>query len=999
MEREYKLAEKLKAEDDHECKHFIEPIQFVSLPKRQSGDVSLVAFIARAPSSGINYLRELVEFGPNFYRGNSVTSPLSPTDTSRGILDQPQREQKIPLHLFLQFAVGAAECCEILHHGKELVHGELRGDAFHYSQDTGEVRLVNFGSGARSFEKGLTSAGWSSLTSELGVEHRLQFIAPEQTGRLPAEPDSRTDIYSLGILFWTMLTGIPAYRGESPLEVMQSVLSRRIPAIDTIRTDVPHIISSVISKMTQKNMDDRYNSSAGLKYDLLEIKRLLTEGDIQSLEAFKLGGKDVKVFFNLPSTQIGRDEQREVITKVIEKAAQRASHAEPVSQTGLYSLSSHSSSAPTADRLDSGLFDEVMSERTGSSDRERETRNNSLNNTPPQDILKQQHGRQSQDSLGSNGDGALMEPKISLESRASTSSYEMSAGPRSSFTNSDGSLLRTAAKLKKRGYTEILAISGSAGLGKSSLLNTAQTTARQHGYYASAKFDQVKRAPFEPVLRVMSSLFRQIFSENDVSTDFHSNIRNYIRPYWSILSTYLDLPSWLLSPVQHTNVQTSPSTPSSRQKCGAQGNAASDWLRAGGSNSSKSTRFVSTFLEVLRLLALQKFITICLDDLQFADNESLDLILQIAQANIPVVLILTYRDVEALPQKIRPLVERATQVVLKPLTAEETAQYIAVTLHRPVGFCVPLAEVVQQATGGNPFFIREMLDACYRKHCITYSWRSSTWEFDLDKVITNFASKKTKTDQFSSNDFLVRRLQDLPVDARCVLTWASLIGNTFSFTLVKQVMSCKCSKASPAEMLPPLQTDPVAGLQGAISAFVVVATDDEDRFRFSHDRYMQAAETLADEFRKEEMHYVIAKSFMRHDPYDPSTKTTKLLFDQARHICSAIEVIKNRQQDNILPFRDLLYQAAEESREQGGRSISLYFFQHCLLLLPDDPWADNSPDTSYSETLTLLTKTAAAYWYLGFFDEARTILNEIFRNARHAEDKTPGKFQVYQSSN
>jgi len=59
-------------------------------------------------------------------------------------------------------------------------------------------------------------------------------------------------------------------------------------------------------------------------------------------------------------------------------------------------------------------------------------------------------------------------------------------------------------------------------------------------------------------------------------------------------------------------------------------------------------------------------------------------------------------------------------------------------------------------------------------------------------------------------------------------------------------------------------------------------------------------------------------------------------------------------------------------------------------LLPDDPWDETKPDVSYQETLTLLTNAAAAYWYLGYFDEAGTILQEIFRHAKAPTDKTPG---------
>lgn len=989
LEREFSLAQKLKAQDDPTCRHFIDPIEFRRLPARQSGDVSLVAFIARAPDSGENYLRELVEFGPALRREQLPTSPISPHGNPAPLppLDQAA---SIPIHLFLDFAIGSTECCEILHHSKELVHGELRGDAFHFDKESRIVRLINFGAGARSFENGLTSAGWSSLTSEIGVENRLQFIAPEQTGRMPAEPDTRTDIYSLGVLFWTMLTGVPAYSGDNPLEIMQNLLSRRIPAVDSVRSDVPHIISNVVQKMVQKKMDDRYQSTSGLKFDLIEIKRLLSEGDATALESFKLGSKDVSCFFILPKLQIGRQDQRKIILDLLEKSAWRSSQAISVSKRGLYSLSSHSSgTTPTVgDRHESGILDEIMSESTSSGDRDAKH----LSMSDRNESLKIQHEHNSQESVLGRG-GSEVEQKLTTESKMSLVNADGSAKSTVSLTPSahpEQSLLRTAQRLKNIGHTEILCLSGSAGLGKSSLLQDVQDMTRKHGYYASAKFDQVKRAPFEPVTRVLSSLFRQIFSEGDVSTPFHENIRTFIKPYWSFLSGFLDLPPWLLS--QFPNHQASLSSDAAtarlpRERCGGHGDTASDWLRAGGSNSSKSNRFVRTFLDVLRLLALQKFICITLDDLQFADEESIDLLQNIVKANIPIVMVLTYRDEGALPSNLQPLLGKATKIDLKPFSEEETAEYVAITLHRSTDYVLPLAAVIQQATKGNPFFVREMLDSCYRKQCIYYSWRSSQWEYNLDKTFDEFSSPNVNN-EFSTNDYLVQRLQDLPTDTKSVLCWASLIGNTFSFTLVKRVMSCACSELSKAEYLPP-KKDPVSGLQGAVSSYIVVATEDEDRFRFSHDRYMQAAELLCEPYRKEEMHFIIASSLMKHDPYDSTTKSAQLLFDQARHICSAVDAIVARPDVRNGPFRDLLYQAAETAREQGARSISLYFFQHALMLLPDDPWNEHAPDVSYQETLTLMTKSAAAYWYLGFFDEADTILKEIMKNAKAAADKTP----------
>lgn len=123
LEREFKLAERLQKEDSH---HFVETISFLRLPARLHGEHTLVAFIVRAP--GPNYLKELVALGPQYYKEDTTpTGPLSPlTSPDTDGPEWTHSFEKLPLHLFLDFAIGAAECCEILHHGNELVHGEVR---------------------------------------------------------------------------------------------------------------------------------------------------------------------------------------------------------------------------------------------------------------------------------------------------------------------------------------------------------------------------------------------------------------------------------------------------------------------------------------------------------------------------------------------------------------------------------------------------------------------------------------------------------------------------------------------------------------------------------------------------------------------------------------------------------------------------------------------------------------------------------------------------------
>ncbi|KAF2770401.1 hypothetical protein EJ03DRAFT_382079 [Teratosphaeria nubilosa] len=1003
LEREFKLAQSINKKSDPEGKHFVRPIQFGRLPARQAGDTLLSYAVVEAP--GRNYLREIAELGPNFYSG----VPNSPWNRGDG---------KLPLLTFLDFAIGAMQCLEILHHGSELVHGELRGDAFHYNKETGAVKMINFGSGSRSFEHGLTSAGWSSLMAERGVEHKLQFIAPEQTGRLPAEPDSRTDIYSVGILFCTMLTGKPAFEGQTPLDIMQSVLSRRIPLVSRIRADTPDALAFVIQKMTNKNMDDRYNSSTGVKHDLIELRRILTEGNQEALASFRVATEDVSSLFILPTHLVGREEQRQVIMDVIEKAAQRSARQAPVTRKGLYSLSS-GSSIMSGDKPDASILEDLISEDGSSrSDSQSIPRLNSVPELAPFDPPRRQSPPERTGSIATvtaADDGNRLETQSSHDSRSINNYNPNDSLPRSGSTlgvqstvsGESGSLLRTAQKLKRKGRTDIVVLSGATGFGKSALVQSIAPQARRYGYFTTAKFDQVRRPPFEPVVRVMSSLFRQIFSEPDVETQFHENIRTFVKPFWAVLHASLELPPWLLN----SSADSAPAGPgaagkatlTSENKAAADGSAAhaqqaqapskkmcnfqatQEWLRAGGSN--KTTRFVHIFLDTLRLLALQKFICFCLDDIHFADSESLDLLHMIVKAHIPVVLILAHTGDHHLPPIARKLIEKAHKVELSRFSDDETAQYVSDTLHRPRDYVVPLAAIIQEKTEGNPFFVREMLDTGYRKKCIYYCWKHGEWEYNTEKLFEEFSTPDAS--KFSSNDFITRRLKDMPVDSQSLITWASILGHSFSFQLVKRVMSCECSKLVPPEMIPPTSKDPVFGLQTAISAFIVICTDDEDKFKFAHDRYVTAASSLCAAYNMEEMHYVLASAMMKHEPYDAVRMSNKTLFEQARHICEGIEVVKARAKRKQ-PYREVLYQAAETARETGARQAGLFYFRNCLDLLPSDRWSNNkSADASYGETLTLYIRAAESYWLVNEFDEATRLLDEVNKRARDPSDKAP----------
>lgn len=188
-------------------------------------------------------------------------------------------------------------------------------------------------------------------------------------------------------------------------------------------------------------------------------------------------------------------------------------------------------------------------------------------------------------------------------------------------------------------------------------------------------------------------------------------------------------------------------------------------------------------------------------------------------------------------------------MTLKPLSEEDISKYVAMTMSRAMDEIVPLSLVIRAKSGGNPFYMREFMSECHRKGCIYYDYKESTWNYDLDKVFEVFSSDRY--DDVLNGDFITRRFCELSLVTRSILSWASLIGSSFSFELIQRLLSGEFDyvddNASPSnghanwKSRPGLQKEAVSGLQAAIQAYIIVSTEDDDKFRFAHERYLQAA--------------------------------------------------------------------------------------------------------------------------------------------------------------
>ena len=804
------------------------------------------------------------------------------------------------------------------------------------------------------------------------------------------------------------------------IQVIQAVLGRRVPLASSERIDVPDGICKIIQKMTQKQIDDRYHSASGVKHDLTEVQRLLGEGDSEGLHKFEIASKDVSSFFVLPTTIHGRENQRERIVEVIQRIAQWQEKQDMKVGGSLQFFGSASGTSTFSERLENT---EAM---TRSSDTSSQVGfSPALEPSSSGDAVVRDSRPSSQDlSNGANESMQAIKPplelSISRESVETTYSYD-TAHRSNHRQEPSGSWLQagTTQSNRRRGSNrrvrrhrcELISVTGAAGAGKSSLIQSTQPEIRRWGYLGLAKFDQQRRAPFEPLLRAMSSLFRQIFSESDVNTEYHNMIRKHIRGIWASVRNMLDLPENLIVPEsQYADKSNAAQRVNKSIRADMMDTGSLRSAQSGGADlgpytisdartnvNPRSLKVSNIFIDVLRILS-RRLICLCLDDINFADEESLNLISNVMNKKLGVIIITTCRDEGTLPSHVGAVLKNesanVTSITLAPLSEQEVIAFTAETLHRPKDYVLPLAMVCLEKSNGNPFYVRQMLEICHRKSCIWYSWKESMWDFNLDRVFTEFGTG-SYSEQMNTS-FIAKRLQDLPPAARAILAWASLLGTTFSFPLIQHLLGGEfdyiddsetddngnCLK-NPEIFTPQPVKSVVEGLQSALQAYVLVPGSNEEEFSFSHDRYVSASASLRGCHDTQKMHFIITQVMMKYSNFDGRS-----LYARAQHVCKAAQVI-NRRVRHRYPFRALLVDAASMASESGARPTALDYYENSLALLQPNPWLEPAPDVFYAETLSIYRKTAELYWHQGRSVDAQDLLASIFSSARTAPDKAP----------
>ena len=163
-------------------------------------------------------------------------------------------------------------------HSHGIVHRDVKPQNIIISTD-GKVKVTDFGIAK------VASSSTINSSSTMGSVH---YISPEQARG--GYSDARSDIYSLGITIFEMLTGTVPFDGDSTVAVAVQHIQDEIPAPSTVVADIPLSIDRIVIKCTQKKPDRRYQTAAELITDLKKALVMPDEDFVKMAPAYAAAG-------------------------------------------------------------------------------------------------------------------------------------------------------------------------------------------------------------------------------------------------------------------------------------------------------------------------------------------------------------------------------------------------------------------------------------------------------------------------------------------------------------------------------------------------------------------------------------------------------------------------------------------------------------------------------------------------------------------------------------
>ncbi|MBO3458900.1 trifunctional serine/threonine-protein kinase/ATP-binding protein/sensor histidine kinase [Aetokthonos hydrillicola Thurmond2011] len=527
------------------------------------------------------------------------------------------------------------------------------------------------------------------------------------------------------------------------------------------------------------------------------------------------------------------------------------------------------------------------------------------------------------------------------------------------------SLLKAFERVSQ-GSRELILVSGYSGIGKSSVVNEInKPITRAKGFFISGKFDQFQRnIPYAPLIQAFSGLMRQLLTENTTQLEkWRSKILATVGSNGQVIIDVI--------PQVELIIGKQPQV-----------------VQLGAAESQN--RFNRVFSEFIRVFTQKEHpLVIFLDDLQWADSATLKLMqLLITDPNSKYLLLIgAYRDNEVTPT--HPLIQTVEQItknntishniILRSLSLKDVSQLVADTFNTSVGKVQILADLLYNKTGGNPFFLTQLLLVLYQEKLFKFNFKTGLWYWNIEEIQSIGITNKGIVELVAS------QIENLPQATQEILKLAACIGNQFSLNVLS-IVNEKSHATTASELYYALQAGLILPLSDAYRIPLVFEQQDSVNltfdaknvaYKFLHDRVQQAAYSLIPDTQKQSTHLKIGQLLREQTP--PESVIENIL-DIVNQLNFGLNLLTQQFQKDELAELNLL--AGKKAKQATAYEAAAKYLNIGLELLSVDSWQKN-----YVSTLNLYVETTEAEYLTGNFDRANELVNIIVNQANNILDK------------